>query len=68
MFFQINTWTKQFQGASKLASLPDVPAATEIMEWLPNNVPDTEEKTTVVHGDYRLENMIFHPTKVPPSF
>ncbi|XP_072181118.1 acyl-CoA dehydrogenase family member 11-like [Diadema setosum] len=60
---QVNTWTRQFQGAVKIASLPEVPSATELFEWLPNNIPKAEEKCTIVHGDYRLENMIFHPTK-----
>ncbi|XP_041477031.1 acyl-CoA dehydrogenase family member 11-like isoform X2 [Lytechinus variegatus] len=60
---QINTWTKQFQGAMKIASLPEVPSATELFQWLPNNIPRNTERTTIVHGDYRLENMIFHPTK-----
>eukprot|EP00057_Strongylocentrotus_purpuratus_P009771 XP_011664245.1 PREDICTED: acyl-CoA dehydrogenase family member 11 isoform X1 [Strongylocentrotus purpuratus] len=60
---QVNTWTKQFQGAMKIASLPEVPSATKLFEWLPNNIPRNTERTSIVHGDYRLENMIFHPTK-----
>ncbi len=32
------------------------------MEWLPENVPDSDS-TTVVHGDYRLDNLMFHPTE-----
>jgi aminoglycoside phosphotransferase (APT) family kinase protein len=33
-----------------------------LMEWLPQNIPD-EGRTTIVHGDFRLENMIVHPTE-----
>ena len=32
------------------------------MEWLPGHIPATEQ-TTLVHGDYRLDNMILHPTE-----
>ena len=32
------------------------------MEWLPNNIPPGDE-TTIVHGDYRLDNVMFHPTE-----
>ncbi|XP_038047852.1 acyl-CoA dehydrogenase family member 11-like [Patiria miniata] len=59
---QINTWARQFQGATKLASLPDDPTAKQLHEWLVDNKPTAEEKTTIVHGDFRLDNMIFHPT------
>jgi aminoglycoside phosphotransferase (APT) family kinase protein len=33
-----------------------------LIEWLPQHVPPGEE-TTVVHGDYRLDNLIFHPVE-----
>ena len=33
-----------------------------MIEWLPKNIPPGDE-TTIVHGDYRLDNMIFHPTE-----
>jgi aminoglycoside phosphotransferase (APT) family kinase protein len=33
-----------------------------LIAWLPENVPP-EEETAIVHGDYRLDNMIFHPTE-----
>ena len=32
------------------------------MEWLPKNIPPGE-RSCVVHGDYRLDNMILHPTE-----
>jgi len=32
----------------------------KLIEWLPGNIPD-DESVTVVHGDYRLDNMIIHP-------
>src|SRR3546814_18921324 len=33
-----------------------------LIRWLPENMPPTDEPT-IVHGDFRLENMIFHPTE-----
>ncbi len=55
---QISRWTKQYL-ASKT---DDVAEMDGLMEWLPENIPDTDE-TTIVHGDYRLGNCIVHPTE-----
>ncbi len=59
---QINTWARQFIGATKLASLPENRAAQQLVQWLMDNKPTAGEKTTIVHGDFRLDNIIFHPT------
>jgi aminoglycoside phosphotransferase (APT) family kinase protein len=32
-----------------------------LIEWLPANIPPGDE-TSIVHGDFRIDNMIFHPT------
>ncbi len=55
---QVKRWTKQYL-ASQTA---DVEAMDRLVEWLSANVP-TDDATTLVHGDYRLDNMIFHPTE-----
>ena len=34
----------------------------QVLEWLPKNIPDGEE-TSIIHGDFRCDNMIFHPTE-----
>ena len=34
----------------------------QLIEWLPENIP-LDESISVVHGDYRLDNMVFHPTE-----
>lgn len=52
---QVRRWSQQYE-ASKTDELPDM---DQLMEWLPANMPDDSE-TTVVHGDFRLENMIVH--------
>ena len=37
-----------------------IPEINELIEWLPKNIPSDQE-TTIVHGDFRLDNMIFDP-------
>ncbi|MCP5112055.1 MAG: phosphotransferase [bacterium] len=55
---QISRWSRQYE-AQKTTGIPSM---ERLMEWLPDNIPATEE-TTLVHGDYRLENLILHPTE-----
>jgi aminoglycoside phosphotransferase (APT) family kinase protein len=53
---QIARWSRQYQ-----ASETDrIEAMDRLIAWLPENVPPGEE-TAVVHGDYRMDNLIFHP-------
>jgi len=55
---QIARWSKQYR-----ASETDrIPAMDNLIEWLPRNVPP-QTSDSIVHGDFRLDNMIFHPTK-----
>jgi aminoglycoside phosphotransferase (APT) family kinase protein len=56
---QIKRWSEQYLESET----EPIPAMRSLMEWLPANVPPGDEQTTVVHGDYRLDNMIFHPTE-----
>lgn len=57
---QIGRWTKQY-----LASVTGAnPAMDRLIEWLPANIPASardESMVAVVHGDYRLDNLIFDP-------
>ena len=55
---QIARWTKQYR-ASETERFE---AMDRLIEWLPGNIPATDE-TAIVHGDYRLDNLIFHPTE-----
>ena len=55
---QVSRWSRQY-AASETQSIS---AMDRLAVWLPENIPTTEE-TRVVHGDYRLGNMILHPTK-----
>jgi aminoglycoside phosphotransferase (APT) family kinase protein len=53
---QIARWTKQYQASET----EPIPAMNDLIAWLPKNIPP-ETGTTVVHGDYRLDNVIYHP-------
>ncbi len=55
---QVSRWSQQYE-ASKT---DDLPAMNNLMHWLPAHIP-AEEETTIAHGDFRLENMIFHATE-----
>jgi aminoglycoside phosphotransferase (APT) family kinase protein len=55
---QIGRWSKQYQ----LSQTETVPEMDRLIEWLPQHIPAGDE-TTIVHGDYRMDNMIFHPTE-----
>ena len=52
---QIARWTKQYQASGT----EPIAAMDELIAWLPQNIPP-ETGTTVVHGDYRLDNVIYH--------
>lgn len=55
---QIARWSRQCQEST----LPVNEAMQKLMEWLPAHIPEGDE-TTLVHGDYRLDNLVFHPTE-----
>ena len=55
---QIARWSKQYQAAGA----ERIPAMDRLIEWLPRHVPPGDE-TSLVHGDYRIDNAIFHPTE-----
>lgn len=55
---QTARWIKQYE-ASKTDEIPSFDA---LVEWLPKNIPPGDE-VAIAHGDYRLENMIIHPTE-----
>ncbi len=55
---QIDRWMKQYK-ASETSSIASM---NRLMEWLPATTPE-DDKTSIVHGDYRLDNMILHPTE-----
>ncbi len=59
---QIGRWSKQYQ-ASVTTPIPDM---DQLMEWLPQNIPQSarnERLVSIVHGDYRLDNLMFDSTQ-----
>ena len=55
---QLARWSKQYN-ASKLEEIPEM---DRLIEWLGRHIPAADE-TTIAHGDYRIENIIFHPVE-----
>jgi len=55
---QIGRWSRQYR-ASETAKID---AMDRLIDWLPEHIPASDE-TTVVHGDYRMDNLVFHPTE-----
>lgn len=55
---QVARWSKQYE-ASKTGEIPEM---DRLIAWLPRNIPSRDE-TTLAHGDFRLGNLIFHPTE-----
>ncbi len=55
---QIARWSKQYEagGAAR------IPSMDRLIEWLPQHLPEGDE-TAIVHGDFRIDNVIFHPTE-----
>jgi aminoglycoside phosphotransferase (APT) family kinase protein len=55
---QVTRWSKQYQASET----EPMEAMNNLIAWLPKNIPP-ETGTTVVHGDFRLDNTIYHPSE-----
>uniref|UniRef100_A0A7M4F649 Acyl-CoA dehydrogenase family member 10 n=1 Tax=Crocodylus porosus TaxID=8502 RepID=A0A7M4F649_CROPO len=55
---QVQTWTKQYRATETHT----IPAMERLIEWLPLHLPQAHQ-VTLVHGDFRLDNLIFHPER-----
>ncbi|TAK99838.1 MAG: phosphotransferase family protein [Rhodospirillaceae bacterium] len=56
---QIVRWSKQYLEDTEAGRDPNL---DRLVAWLPENIPPGDE-TSIVHGDFRIDNLIFHPTK-----
>jgi aminoglycoside phosphotransferase (APT) family kinase protein len=56
---QIGRWSRQYLEDTDAGRNPEM---DRLVEWLPAHIPPGEE-TSVIHGDFRIDNMIFHPTE-----
>lgn len=56
---QINRWTRQWRESpsERIAEIDELAA------WLPENLPPDDGAVSIAHGDFRLGNMLFHPTE-----
>jgi aminoglycoside phosphotransferase (APT) family kinase protein len=55
---QISRWTKQYRASETTT----IAAMDNLIEWLPRHIPALDE-TRIVHGDYRIDNLILHKTE-----
>lgn len=55
---QINRWTRQYRASET----ERIEAMEWLIEWLPRNIP-LDEEVALVHGDFKLDNLIMHPTE-----
>jgi aminoglycoside phosphotransferase (APT) family kinase protein len=53
---QVARWTQQYRASET----ETIDAMERLIEWLPRHIP-ADEETCIVHGDFRLDNAIFHP-------
>jgi len=57
---QIARWSKQYRASE----IDPIDAMDHLIEWLPQHIPyEAEPQVSLVHGDYRIDNVIFHPTE-----
>jgi aminoglycoside phosphotransferase (APT) family kinase protein len=57
---QIGRWSKQYLGDAEAGRIP---AMDRLVDWLPANIPPDDQQARIIHGDYRCDNMIFHPSE-----
>lgn len=55
---QVARWSKQY----RMSQTDDLPEVERLIEWLPRTVP-AQTRTSIVHGDFRIDNMIFAPAE-----
>lgn len=56
---QISRWSRQYE-ASRTR---DIPEMDRLIAWLPDAIPETDERSTIIHGDYSFHNLLVHPTE-----
>lgn len=56
---QVSRWTKQYRASQT----QPIPAMDALIDWLPQNMPSAPEELRLAHGDFRLDNLILHPTE-----
>lgn len=57
---QVGRWSRQYR-EDEAAGRDE--AMDAVIEWLEANMPEDDGASSVIHGDFRIDNMIFHPTE-----
>lgn len=57
---QITRWARQYREDSDAGRDPTM---DRVIEWLEANIPAGDDETRVIHGDFRIDNLIFHPSE-----
>ena len=61
-----NYFERQFgrwQGQYRASELQAIPAMDQLIQWLGDHLPEDDGRVALVHGDYRLDNIMFHPSE-----
>ena len=56
---QIRRWSQQYLDDKDAGRDPNM---DRLIEWLPANIPAGDDATSIIHGDFRVDNLIFHPS------
>ena len=56
---QVSRWSKQYRASET----EHISAMEHLMSWLVENMPEDDGRISLVHGDYRLDNVMFHPSE-----
>jgi len=56
---QIARWSRQYDESPS----PRIPVLEQVIDWLRENQPADDGRVSIAHGDFRLGNMLFHPTE-----
>lgn len=56
---QIARWSRQYAASDG----PRIPALDRLAEWLPEQMPPDDGRVSIAHGDFRIGNLMFHPTE-----
>ncbi len=54
---QISRWSGQYRSSETGA----IPQMDQLIEWLGENIPEGDDKVSLVHGDWRIDNLLFAP-------
>jgi len=56
---QVSRWSNQYRASET----ETIPAMEKLIEWLPAHMPTDDGRVALAHGDFRLDNMMFHPNE-----